>query len=156
MRFSALSVGLPLPRAEDVEPMSWAIWERSCAIDAVSFQVIQTQLQERMRVLLAALEPYDALITPALAQRPLPIGTLDTAASDPLSTYRRSGDFTPFTAIFNLSGQPALSLPLFDGDDGLPLGVQLAGRPAREGQLLALAAALEAAAPPRAQRPPVS
>ena len=55
-----------------------------------------------------------------------------------------------------MSGQPALSLPLFDGDDGLPLGVQLVGGPAGEGPLLALAAALEAAAPARTLRPPVS
>ena len=75
---------------------------------------------------------------------------------DPLETFHRSGRFTPFTAIFNLSGQPAISLPLFDGEDGLPLGVQVVGRPAAEGDLLALAAALEAAAPPHAARPPVS
>jgi amidase len=104
----------------------------------------------------AFLDPYDALLTPALAQRPLPLGSLDTAASDPLETFRLSGYFTPFTAIFNASGQPALALPLFDGEDGLPLAVQLVGRPAGEGPLLALAAALEGAGPPRSLRPPVS
>ena len=133
--------------------MSWAIWERSREIDAVGFQLIQTQLQARMRPLIAALEPYDALITPALAERPLPIGALDTAAG--LATFYRSGYFTPFTAIFNLTGQPAISLPMFDGPDGLPLGVQIAGGPAAEGDLLALAAALELAAPRRTARPAV-
>jgi amidase len=157
IRFSAISAGRDEPGAEDLEPMSWAIWERARRIDAVAFGLLQTQLQARMRELLAAFEPYDALITPALASRPLPIGSLDTAAGpDPIETYHRSGYFTPFTAVFNLSGQPAISLPLFDGPDGLPLGVQIAGRPAGEGHLLALAAALEEAAPPRAARPPVS
>ena len=99
---------------------------------------------------------YDALITPALAQRPLPLGSLDTSASDGWSTFRRSGLFTPFTAVFNLSGLPAISLPLFDGEDGLPLAVQVVGRPAAEGDLLALAAALEAAAPARTARPQIS
>jgi amidase len=156
IRYSALNVGRPGPTAGDVEPMSWAIWERAQQIDSVGFQLLQTQLQARMRPLIGALEPYDAMITPALAQRPLPIGTLDTAAGpDPIETFHRSGRFTPFTAIFNLSGQPAISLPLFDGDDGLPLGVQIAGRPAGEGHLLALAAQLEAAAPPRRNQPQV-
>jgi amidase len=153
IHFSAINAGRAGPTAEDVEPMSWAIWERAQQIGAVGFQLIHTQLQARMRPLIAALEPYDALITPALAQRPLPIGTLDTAAG--LATFHRSGRFTPFTAIFNMTGQPAISLPLFDGPDGLPLGVQIAGRPAAEGDLLALAAALELAAPPRSARPAV-
>jgi amidase len=156
IRFSALNSGRGEPVAADMEPMSWALWERCRHIDAVGFQLLQTQLQARMRALIAFLEPYDALITPALAQRPLPIGSLDTAAAEPLETFRRSGYFTPFTPIFNLSGQPALALPLFDGDDGLPLAVQLVGRPAGEGALLALAAALEAAAMPIPRRPLVS
>ncbi len=73
---------------------------------------------------------YDALLTPALAERPLPLGTLDTAAPDPMATFTRSALFTPFTPIFNATGQPAISLPLFQGEDGLPLGVQIVGRPA--------------------------
>ena len=109
-----------------------------------------------MRPLVAFLERYDALITPALAQRPLALGALDSAAAEPMRTFRASGYFTPFTPIFNMCGLPALSLPLFDGDDGLPLGVQLVGGPAGEGPLLALAAALEDAAPARSLRPPVS
>jgi amidase len=156
IRFSAINVGRAEPAAEDMEPMSWALWERCRGIDAVRFQLLATQLQARMRVLVAFLDPYDALITPALAQRPLALGSLDTAAADPLETFRRSGHFTPFTPIFNTSGQPAIALPLFEGEDGLPLGVQLVGRPAGEGPLLALAAALEAAAPPIPRRPLVS
>jgi amidase len=157
IRFSAINVGRFEPTADDLEPMSWAIWQHARNIDAVTFQLVQIRLQARARVLLEALEPYDALITPALAQRPLPIGSLDTAAGpNPIETYRRSGYFAPFTAIFNASGQPAVSLPLFDGPDGLPLAVQIAGRPAGEGHLLALAAALEEAAPPRTTRPPIS
>jgi amidase len=136
--------------------MSWALWDLAQGITAVQFRVLETQLQQISRQLVAFLHPYDALLTPSLAVRPLPIGSLDTAAPEPLETFRRSGYFTPFTPIFNATGQPAVSLPLFHGDDGLPLAVQLVGRPAGEGPLLALAAALEEAAPPRAQRPLVS
>ncbi|MGA2469510.1 MAG: amidase [Solirubrobacteraceae bacterium] len=145
--FAALAGGRPEPQADDMEPLSWALWERCQQMSAVAFQALQTQLQARMRALVSFLSDYDALLTPALAQRPLPLGTLDAAAPDPLGTFARSGQFTPFTPIFNASGQPAISLPLCHGDDGLPLGVQLAGREAGEGTLLALAAQIEAAEP---------
>ncbi|HWD11601.1 MAG TPA: amidase family protein, partial [Solirubrobacteraceae bacterium] len=72
---------------------------------------------------------------------------------DPMATFSRSGVFTPFTPIFNASGQPGISIPLFEGDDGLPLAVQLVGRPAGDGALLALAAQLEAARPWAERRP---
>jgi amidase len=111
------------------------------------------RLQAFARSLVSFLDPYDALLTPALAQRPLPLGTLDTAAPDPMSTFTRSGLFTPFTPVFNASGQPGISLPLFEGADGLPLAVQLVGRPAGEAALLALAAQLEAAVPWAGRRP---
>ncbi len=153
IHFSALVGGRFVPTADDMEPMSWALWEMSQGLTAVQFRVLETQLQQIARQLVAFLDPYDALLTPALALRPLPIGALDTAAPDPLETFRRSGYFTPFTPMFNATGQPAVSLPLFAGDDGLPLAVQLVGRPAGEGPLLALAAELEAAQPWAERRP---
>jgi amidase len=139
-----------------MEPMSWALWEMSQALSAVHFRALETQLQQISRQLVTFLDPYDVLLTPALAERPLPIGSLDTAAADPLATFRRSGYFTPFTPILNATGQPAVSLPLYHGDDGLPLAVQLVGRPAGEAQLLALAAQLEAAHPWADRRPPTA
>jgi amidase len=81
------------------------------------------------------------------------IGEIDACSATPWEDFRRSGEFTPFTAIFNVTGQPAMSLPLFHGEDGLPLAVQLAGRPGGEGELLALAAQVEAARPWAERRP---
>ncbi len=141
------------PTAEDMEPMSWAIHSMTQQFNSVQGLGLEIQLQALTRQLVAFLAPYDALLTPALAERPLPIGTLDTAAPDPMSTFTRSGLFTPFTPVFNASGQPGISLPLFHGEDGLPLAVQLVGRPADEATLLALAAQLEAARPWAARRP---
>jgi amidase len=154
--FAAQAAGLGRPRPQDMEPLSWALWRRAEQLSAVHFQVLQTQLQARMRSLVSFLESYDVLITPALAQRPLTLGELDAAAPDPLATFERSGYFTPFTPIFNASGQPAIVLPLYQGDDGLPLGVQLAGRPASEATLLALGAQLEAADPWIDRRAPLA
>ena len=141
------------PTAQDMEPMSWAIFSMIKQLGAIEGLAAAARLQSFARRLVAFLEPYDALLTPALAQRPLPIGALDTAAPDPMSTFTSSGLFTPFTPVFNASGQPAISLPLYQGEDGLPLGVQLAGRPAGEGALLALAAQLEQALPWAMRRP---
>jgi amidase len=144
------------PSADDMEPMSWAIFSMTQSINALQGMGLEIQLQAYTRRLVAFLQPYDALLTPALAERPLPLGTLDTAAPDPMSTFTRSGLFTPFTPVFNASGQPGISLPLYQGEDGLPLGVQLVGRPAGEGALLALAAQVEAAAPWGDRQAPVS
>ncbi len=143
------------PSAEDMEPMSWAIFSMVKKMNAIDGMAAGVRLQAFARRLVGLLAPYDALLTPALAERPLPLGTLDTAAPEPLSTFTRSGLFTPFTPVFNATGQPGISLPLFQGEDGLPLAVQLVGRPAGEGQLLALAAQVEAARP-WAQRRPAS
>jgi amidase len=144
------------PTADDMEPMSWAIFSLAQSMNGVQGKGLEVQLQAFTRQLVEFLEPYDALITPALAERPLPLGTLDTAVEDPMSTFARSGLFTPFTPVFNASGQPGISLPLYQGEDGLPLGVQLVGRPAGEGELLALASQVEAAAPWAERRAPVS
>src|SRR5579875_1006769 len=124
------------PAAADMEPMSYAIYELAKGRSAIEGLAIETEL-------LSAL-------------RPLPIGALDTYAPEPLETFTRSGHFTPFTALFNASGHPAIALPLFEGSDGLPLAVQLVGRPADEGTLLALGAQLEGACAWAQRRPPVA
>jgi amidase len=144
------------PGPEDMEPMSWAIYSMVQKLSAVQGMGAAVQLQAFARQLVGALEPYDALLTPALAERPLPLGALDTAAPEPMSTFTRSGLFTPFTPIFNATGQPGISLPLFHAEDGLPLAVQIVGRPAGEGALLALAAQLQEAQPWAERRPPIA
>jgi amidase len=144
------------PTAPDMEPMSWAIFSMIKKLSAVEGAGVVVQLQRIARDIVSFFAPYDALLTPALAERPLPLGTLDTAAADPMATFSRSALFTPFTALFNASGQPAIALPLFDGEDGLPLAVQIVGRPAGELDLLALAAQLEAAHPWAHRRAPLA
>jgi amidase len=153
--YSAMIAGREATEA-DMEPMSFAIYSMVRKLGAIEGMGATIRLEAFTRTLVSLLEPYDALLTPALAERPLPLGTLDTAAPDPMSTFTRSGLFTPFTPVFNASGQPAISLPLYEGPDGLPLGVQIVGRPAGEAALLALATQLEAASPWVGRRPPVS
>jgi amidase len=141
------------PSPELVEPLSWTMWEGIRAKTALEYLLARTQLSAISRGIIALWETYDVVVTPALAERPVRIGEIDACSDDPWEDFRRSGQFTPYTAIFNVTGQPAVSLPLFHGDDGLPTAVQLAGRPAGEGTLLSLAAQLEAARPWAGRRP---
>jgi len=149
--FGALLAGRP-PVEEDMEPLSWAIWKLCQTISSVDAALAEARLQAFSRQLIAWADPYDAILTPALAEAPVPIGVLDPQAPEPMRTFARSGRFTPYTAVSNVTGSPAVALPFAsrpDGDAaaGLPLGIQLIGRPAAEGPLLALAAQLEAARP---------
>jgi amidase len=141
------------PSPDLVEPLSWAIWEQVRERHALDYLLARTQLTAFARAVVAVWNDYDVVLTPALARRPVRIGEIDACSANPWEDFRRSAEFTPYTAIFNVTGQPAISLPLFHGDDGLPLAVQLAGRPAGEGALLSLAAQLEAARPWAERRP---
>jgi amidase len=77
---------------------------------------------------------------------PRPIGWF-TSDDDPATDFERQKRFTPFTAMYNTTGQPAISLPLYQSAEGLPIGMMLVGKPASEAALLALAAQIEAALP---------
>ena len=149
----ALSVGWSamvagrMPEASDMQGVSWASFVRARDTSALENMAAHVRLQRMMRTVVAELEPFDAVLTPALGERPLEIGALDADAEDPWETLRAAGRFTPFTAGVNASGQPAISLPIAHGEDGLPIAVQLIGRPARDDVLLSLGAQLEAARP---------
>ncbi len=135
------------PVADDMEQLSWYLWERAGKLGSAHYLAAVGQLQGLARMFVTGTAAYDAVLTPSLALRPRPIGELNGDNDDPAATFKRSGHFTPFTAIANVTGQPAISLPFAHGDDGVPVGVQLVGRPAQEGPLLALSAQIEAARP---------
>ncbi len=141
------------PTEDDVEPLTWSLWERARQQDTLSFLLAQSELEALARSIIAFLAPYDVVLTPALAQRPLRTGEVHGRGPDPWEHFQRSGAFTPYTAIVNVTGQPAISLPLYLGPDGLPTAVQLIGSPTREDVLLALATQLESALPWAARRP---
>ncbi len=158
--FGALLAGRE-PAEEDMEGLSWAIWNVSQGISSVQAQLAAMQLQAFARQMVAWTAQYDAVLTPALAEAPVAIGVLDPTKPDPMATFARSGQFTPWTAISNVTGSPAISLPLAarpegDPDAGLPCGSQLIGQPGGEGALLALSAQLEEAQPWAERRAPVS
>jgi amidase len=153
IELAQLAAGREL-REQDMELLSWELWRTSKRIDSIQAALAALRLQDFARAITVWAQPYDAILTPALAQPPVPIGTLDPCGPDPMGTFERSGHFTPYTAISNVTGSPAISLPLTQRADGLPLAVQLIGRPAQEGALLALAGQLEATAPWADRRAP--
>ncbi len=104
--------------------------------------------------ILALWDEFDVLLTPTLASTAIAAeGAYGKAAPIAID---KAGRFTPFTPVWNLTGQPAIAVPAGLGADGLPLSVQLVGRPGAEDTLYSLAAQLEAAAPWAGQRPPVA
>ena len=110
-------------------------------------------MQAIARGLVAFFADYDLLMTPGLAERPLKIGECNGLGEDPMADLERSGLFTPYTSLFNVTGQPAISIPVGFGADGLPTDVQLVGKPLNEDRLLQVALQMEAAHPWAHQRP---
>jgi len=143
-----------VPSPELVEPLTWMFYQMGLGFTSADYVGAVAQLQSYSRAFIAFFSRYDMLLTPALAQRPLPIGYLNTCGENPADEFNKAAVFTPFTPVFNVTGQPAISLPLYQGPDGLPLAVQLAGPPLGEGLLLSLAAQLERALPWAGRMPP--
>jgi amidase len=140
------------PSEDDMEPVSWALWQLVGSMPTLDNQLAFARLQIFARSLLQWMAQYDVVVAPSLAEPPVLLDAVDWRTDDPMGLFVRSGEFTPFTAVANVTGQPAVAIPLGEHDH-LPVGVQLFGRPAQEGELLALAAQLETARPWADRRP---
>jgi amidase len=137
-----------------VEPLSRELYEQGKTISAAQLVVMLNQLRALSRRIIGFWDNYDVFVTPTLAQLPLEIGALQPGPGEPAAIMmEKSAEFTPFTPIFNVTGQPAISLPTHMSADGLPVGVQLVGPPIGEELLLSVSAQLEAAAPWKDRRP---
>jgi amidase len=142
-------------READVEPITWAIIQRGRATTALQHAADVGTLRVLSREIAADLLPYDVFLTPTLTRKPRPLGYWNMNETD-LDRYNAKWTDAVFMFPFNISGLPAISLPLHWSADGLPTGVQLVGRYGDEATLLATATVLEAEMPWRDRRPPVS
>jgi amidase len=148
------ALSLPPPGTEHLlRPLTRWLRERGQAVSGPEFGLAIGELRRIAARALQLLSPYDVVLTPTLAQPPLRIGEIRDDA-DPARDFENQKAFTPWTSAWNLTGMPAVSLPLHVTPDGLPVGVMLAARPAEESRLLSLAAQVEAAAPWSDRRPP--
>jgi amidase len=145
------------PIAPDQEsellPLTRYLRGKGMELSAADLMLHQAILQGSARPAMAALAGYDAILSPTVALPPRPVGWFDEV--EPAENFVRQTQFTPWTALYNLSGQPAVSVPLYWNAEGLPIGVMLAGQMGGEGTLISLSAQLEAARPWKDKHPPI-
>jgi amidase len=142
------------PDQEQVlRPLTRYLRERGLATAAAELIFAQAYLQAVTRVGVATLGAYDAILSPTLAMPPVPVGWFEEVG--PAENFERQKLFTPFTAQYNVSGLPAVNLPLYWNAEGLPIGVMLAGRMGEEGTLISLSAQVEQARPWKDRHPPI-
>ena len=143
--------------ADDVEPPNWAQHELAMRLTAVDYAAaVRAAGQHRRRIRQWWSDGWDLLLTPTLGELPAKIGEFAPNRAEPLTPLFRSASFVPFTPAFNVSGQPAVSLPLVWSDDGLPIGIQLVAAYGREDLLIRVASQLEAAHPWADRHPPTA
>lgn len=161
-------------RPGDVEPGTWILKMLAEHYTSEEFAVAVRELKRVSRPVGRFFEDYDVLLTPTLAKPPIPVGSLQPAGLERAAlvalgrlpvgaalkrigaidrTVERAWSFTPFTTLFNVTGQPAMSVPLHWNAAGLPIGVQFVGRMAEEATLFRLAGQLEQARPWADRRP---
>jgi amidase len=142
--------------AEDVEPWTWFLAEQGSALSASNYlaaiQVLQILSRQFMQWWA---DGFDLLLIPTLASPPPLLGELVITREGLAEGMRRVLDLSPYCAFFNITGQPAISLPLFWNSSNLPIGIQLVADFGREDLLIRVAAQLEQARPWNDRRPPV-
>jgi amidase len=151
----AMATLAPIAPEQEVEllPLTRFLRAKGMQLSAADLLLHQGILQGSVRPALRALSGYDAILSPTVALPPRPVGWFDEV--EPAENFVRQTQFTPWTALYNLSGQPAVSVPLHWSADGLPIGVMLAGHMGGEGTLISLSAQLETARPWQDKHPPI-
>lgn len=141
----------------DFEPLTWALIQKGRADSAGHYveAVATHQVMSRMVAGTMAGAGLDAVISPTLGEPPPPLGTYDDSGAEPFAALLRAGRTACFVAGMNVTGQPAISLPMHQTAEGLPVGVQLISAFGREDVLIRLASQLEQAAPWTDRRPPL-
>ena len=143
------------PTAGDFEPLTWAMRELALTRTPADYLMATGYLHSVGRQIGRHFTGFDLLLTPVLAEPPLPLGTFDAPEDQPLLPLMRAGAWVPFTPLANITGQPAMSVPLYWNEGGLPVGSHFVARFGDEATLFRLAAQLEQARPWADRRPPV-
>ncbi|MGH9772322.1 MAG: amidase, partial [Candidatus Acidiferrales bacterium] len=152
---SARLTGKPLSE-DQFEPLTWALYQIGRTVSGSDYLQALSVLQMVSRGVADFMARYDVVLTPVLGRPPVPLGWFSSPPLDGLEVQRRMEEFAAFTPLANVTGQPAISVPLFWNREELPVGVQFAGRYGDEATLFRLAAQLEAARPWANRHPPVS
>ena len=143
-------------KPEDVEPVTWMVAQSAKAIDGVALARAREDFAKIGHAMAQFQQTYDVVLSPTQAQPPVELGKLTLSPQSFENFARDVTRFSPFTSLANVTGQPAMSVPLYWTAQGLPVGVMFAGRYGEEELLFRLAAQLEEAAPWKDRRPPIS
>ena len=143
------------PRDGELGPLvAWSVAEAT-RLDATRVMRARRAMRTLQIRMAEAMAGIDVLLTPVTGEPPLEIGVVGACMEKGLDTWNeRSARLAPYTETFNITGQPAMSVPLHEGADGLPVGMHFAGRVGEDALLLRLARQLEEAAPWVGRRPP--
>jgi amidase len=134
--------------AEDVEPLTWALAEMGRSYHGGQvLQAIEWLQRGSRRIGEWYAGGFDLLLSPTIAEPPPPLGEFVQPPDNPLQAIFRAASIVPFTPLYNATGQPAVSMPLYWNGDGLPIGVQLAAPYGREDVLIRISSQLERARP---------
>jgi amidase len=146
--WAAGAAGIPVPadREGDLRPLTRWLRERGRALEPGDLERALDLMAAHATRALDETAHLDIVLTPSLADIPALVGGIRNDA-DPAADFEAQKRFTPYTSPYNMTGQPAVSLPLYWTSDGLPVGIQLVARPLHEAMLLSLAAQLESARP---------
>jgi amidase len=143
------------PGPDELEPLTRAYWEEGQRITAGSYLLAVEELQRFSRVVAGFLTTHDGYLTPTMSTPPARIGEITSTTDDPYRALRAGGATVRYAGVVaNLTGNPAMSVPLWWNDDGMPIGVHVLGRFGDEAALFRLAGQLEATRPWSARRPP--
>lgn len=144
------------PSEDQFEPLTWSLYQSGRQISASDYVLAHTALQLTARQIAQFMLDYDVALTPVLGQPPLPLGSFSCPPLNPAEVGQRMAAFAPFTPALNVTGQPAMSVPLYWNADNLPVGAQFVARYGDEACLFRLAAQLESARPWANRWPAVS
>jgi Asp-tRNAAsn/Glu-tRNAGln amidotransferase A subunit and related amidases len=132
---------------DDVEPVTWRAVRHAATLSAIDHENAVLAIHLQGRRMASFLNRYDVVLSPTLGQVPVPLGPQRMSNPD-LDEYSTAlMRFTPFTNLFNITGQPSMSVPLHWTADGLPVGVMFSAPFGREDLLFRLARQLEEARP---------
>jgi amidase len=143
------------PTPESVEAVTWRCYEDGKRFTALDLLIALDHHNAVSRQVAPFFQGVDAFLTPTLGRPPAPLGEIDQnkAGLSAIGWTRQVFEYVPFTALYNTTGQPAISLPLHATPEGVPIGVQFAARFGDEATLIRLASQLEQARPWSARRP---
>ncbi|MEW6207476.1 MAG: amidase [Acidobacteriota bacterium] len=140
---------------QDVEPVTWATYQAGLRTNVVAYSRAIANCHQIGLAVARFQQKYDVILSPTLGKPPVKLGVLSLSPESIQSYAREIGEFSPYTALYNITGQPSMSVPLHWTADGLPVGVMFSARFGDDAMLFRLAAQLEAARPWAGRKPAV-